>query len=52
MKLIYSGPEPVYVADAHMVAEPGKPAEVPTAVARGLLAQPLWREAPKPKKGE
>jgi len=49
VKLVYSGPEPVYVADAHLIVEPGKPTNVPAEVAAGLLLQPLWRKAPQPK---
>lgn len=52
MKLIYSGPEPVYIADAHVIVEPGKPVTIPVAVAEGLLLQPNWQKAPQPKKGE
>jgi len=45
VKLVYSGPSAVVVPDAGLVAEPGKPVNIPTELAASLLARPDWAKA-------
>lgn len=45
--LIYSGPAPVIVSDAGVIAEPGQPVQIPADLAASLLSRPTWERVEK-----
>jgi hypothetical protein len=49
MRIVNTGTESLQLPDYGLIAEPGKPVDVPAEVASELLARPGWKKAKSEK---